>query len=167
MVVPYTKGLSESFKNICGKYGIQVHFIDNTTIKQTLMKPPDQDHKDNKGGLKYTYKCQDFTCREEYIGETSRALGDRCKENLKGPSPTHVHIQHTGHSATADNFKITGRENRDLARTIKEPIYIRVNNPSLNRNIGKYHLSHLWDRVLFNIPGLKIDSTQHPLHIHI
>ena len=28
-----------------------------------------------------------------------------------------------------------------------------------------YHLSHLWDRVLFNTPGLKIDSTQHPLHI--
>ena len=24
----------------------------------------------------------------------------------------------------------------------------------------------LWDRVLFDTPGLKIDSTQHPLHIH-
>ena len=46
------------------------------------------------------------------------------------------------------------------------PIYIKVNNHSLNRNVGKYHLSHLWDRFLFNIPGLKIDSTQHPLHIH-
>ena len=37
---------------------------------------------------------------------------------------------------------------------------------SLNRNVGKYRLSHLWDRVLFNTPGLKIDSTKHPLHIH-
>ena len=68
--------------------------------------------------------------------------------------------------ATADCFNIIGREDRDLARTIKEAIYIRVNNPSLNRNLGKYHLSHLWDRVLFNTPGLKIDSTKDLLHIH-
>ena len=26
MVVPYTKGLSKSFKKICGTIGIQVHF---------------------------------------------------------------------------------------------------------------------------------------------
>ena len=80
--------------------------------------------------------------------------------------PVFLTIQHTGHSATVDNFNIIRMEDRDLARTIKEAIYIRVNNPSLHRNVGKYHLNHLWDRVLFNTPGLKIDSTQHPLHIH-
>ena len=35
-------------------------------------------------------------------------------------------------------------------------IFIRVNNPSLNKNIGKYHLPHIWDEVLFNIPELKL-----------
>ena len=165
-MVPYTKGLSESLKYICGKYGIQVYFKGNITIKQTLMKPKDQDPKDNKSGLIYSYKCKDITCGEEYIGETARILGDRCKEYLKGPSPIQALIQCTGHSATEDNFNIIGREDRDLARTIKEAIYIRVNNPSLNRNVGKYHLSCLWDRVLFNTPGLKIDSTEHPSHIH-
>ena len=39
-------------------------------------------------------------------------------------------------------------------RAIKEAIYIRVNNPSLNRNIGKYHLPHIWDEVLFNTPTM-------------
>ena len=77
-----------------------------------------------------------------------------------------MHIQHTGHNATSDNFNIIGREDRDLVRTIKEAIYIRVINPSLHRNVGKYHLSHLWDRILFKTNGLKIDSAQHPLHIH-
>ena len=48
VVVPHTKGLSETFKNICGKYGIQVHFKGNTTIKQTLMKPKDQDPRTTK-----------------------------------------------------------------------------------------------------------------------
>ena len=43
----------------------------------------------------------------------------------------------------------------ELMRTIKEALYIRVNNPSLNRNIGKYHLPHIWDEVLFNTWELK------------
>ena len=30
-----------------------------------------------------------------------------------------------------------------LARNIKESIYIRVNNPTLNNNIGKFNLSHI------------------------
>ena len=51
-------------------------------------------------------------------------------------------------------------------RTIKEAIYIWVNNPTLNRNIGKYNLNHIWDRVLFNTPGLKIGSSQNLVHIH-
>ena len=91
VMVPYTKELSESYKNICGKYGIQVYFKGNITIKQTLMEPKDQDPKDNKSGLIYSYKCQDITCGEEYIGETARTLGDRCNEHLKRPSPIQVH----------------------------------------------------------------------------
>ena len=50
IVIPYTQGLVESVKNICGKYGIQTYFKGNTTIKQVLMKPKDQDPKDKKGG---------------------------------------------------------------------------------------------------------------------
>ena len=42
-----------------------------------------------------------------------------------------------------------------LARNIKESIFIRVNYPSLNRNIGKFNLPHIWDMVLLNTPGLK------------
>ena len=40
--------------------------------------------------------------------------------------------------------------------TIKESMYIRVNNPTLNRNIGKYNLPHIWDKILFTIPELKM-----------
>ena len=46
-----------------------------------------------------------------------------------------------------------------MARAIKETMYIRVNNPTLNRNIGKYNLPHLWDKVLHSIPELKINNT--------
>ena len=43
MVIPYTQWLVKSFKNTCGKYGIQTYFKGNTTIKQVLIKPKDQD----------------------------------------------------------------------------------------------------------------------------
>ena len=95
-------------------------------------------------------------CNDEYTGEASRNLGERFKEHLKAPSPMHDHQNITGHDTTIENFSIVGREDQNLIRAIKEAIYIRVNNPSLNKNIGKHHLSHIWEEVLINIPELKL-----------
>ena len=66
------------------------------------------------------------------------------------------HSNITGHQVTIDNFSIVGREDQNLSRAIKEALFIRVNNPSLNRNIGKYHLPHIWDEVLLNTLELKL-----------
>ena len=76
MVIPYTKGLLERFKHICGKYGVQVHFKGNTTIKQALMKAKDQDPKGKKSGVIYSFQCNHIACDEEYIRETARTLGE-------------------------------------------------------------------------------------------
>ena len=160
VVIPYTKGIGKSIKQVYGKYGIQVHFKGNSTIKEALMKPKDQDPRDNKSGVIYSYQRNHLDCNEEYIGETSRTLGERRKEHLRQPSPIHGHIQQTGHGITEDSFSVIGREDWGQDRTIKESIYIRVNNPTLIQNIGKYNLKHIWDRVLFNTPGLKLGSSQ-------
>ena len=45
-----------------------------------------------------------------------------------------------------------------MSRYIKESIFIRVNNPTLNNNIGKFNLPHIWDGVLINTPGLKLNK---------
>ena len=74
VVMPYTKGVAKSIKKICGKYDIQVHFKGNTTMKQILMKPKDQDPKDNKSGIIYSYQWNHLDCDEEYIWEISRTL---------------------------------------------------------------------------------------------
>ena len=87
--------------------------------------------------------------------ETSRTLSKRYREHLKQPSPIHVDIQQTGHTATNNNFNITGREDQGLASTIKESIYIRVNNPMLKRNIGKYSLNHNGTEFFLTPLGLK------------
>ena len=111
---------------------------------------------ENKGVAIYWFQCGDLVCNEEYIVETSRTFGERFKEHLKEPSPIHNHSYYTGHTTTQDNFQEIEREDHDIARTIKESIYITVNNPTLNRNIGKFNLHLIWDRILLNAPGLKI-----------
>ena len=124
------------------------------------MKSKDKDPKEMKSGIIYSYQCNHPACDEECIGETARTLWERRKEHLKQPSPIHGHIQCTGYAITDNSFNILGREDWGQARTIKESIFIRVNSPTLNQNIGKYNLSHIWGRVLFNTPGLELGSSQ-------
>ena len=97
----------------------------------------------NQSGAIYWYQCGDLGCDYEYIGETSRTFGERYKEHLKAPSGIHHHSSKTGHPTNHNNFQIIGREGLNLARNIKESIYIRVNNPTLNNNIGKFNLPHI------------------------
>ena len=47
---PLYKRHSRKFKNICGKYGIQVFFKCNTTIKQILMKLKNQNPRTKRVG---------------------------------------------------------------------------------------------------------------------
>ena len=95
-------------------------------------------------------------CDDEYIGESARTFEERFKEHLKVPSSIYEHDNTTGHKTSVENFKIIGREGHGISRTIQEAIYIRVNNPTPNRNVGKYNLQHIWDKVLFTTPELKI-----------
>ena len=93
----------------------------------------------NQSGTIYWYQCGDQSCDEEYIA-------------------IHHHSSQTGYSTNHNNFQIIGREGHNLARNIKESIYIRVNNPNLNNNIGKFNLSHIWDRVLLSTKGLTLNK---------
>ena len=133
-----------------------MHFKGGKTLKNILVSPKDQDKITNKNCVIYSYSCGSIDCGEEYIGESGRSFGERYKEHLKAPSPIFQHQSISGHETSIENFKIIGREDNSLARTIKESIYIGVNNPTLNRNIGKYNLPHIWDNILFNISELKM-----------
>ena len=114
------------------------------------------------------FQCGDLSYDDEYIGETTRTFGERYKEHLKDPSPIHQHSNHTGHPTNHNNFQIIGREGHSLARNIKESIFIRVNNPTLNRNIGKFNLHHIWDRVLLKTPGLNLKRNVHAVgHVNL
>ena len=135
---------------------MQVYFTGGNTIKSLLMAPKDKDPLMKKSRVIYRYKCDRVECDEEYVGESSRTFGERFKEHQKATYPIFDHYNTTGHKISVGNFDIVGKEDQNLTRTINEALYIRVNDPSLNRNIGKYHLPHILDEVLFNISELKL-----------
>ena len=62
------------------------------------------------------------------------------------------------------DFNAVDREWHNLAKTIKDSIFIRVNNPTFNRNIGKYRLTHIRDKGLFNTKEPKAKSKQEQEH---
>ena len=150
IVEPYYSGLSESIRNIGRKFEVQVYFKGGTTIKNLLMTAKDKDPIQKQSGVIYRYQCDRVDCDEEYIGESSRTFGERFKEHLKPPSPIYDHSNITGHNVTVNNFNIVGREDLNQTRTIKEALYIRVNNPSLNR---------MWVNTICHMFGMRFCST--------
>ena len=110
IVIPYTQGLCESIRKICGRYGIQTHFKGGNTIRNLLVYPKDKEPMVSKSGAIYWFQCGDLTCDDEYIRETSRTFGERFKEHLKDLSLIHHHSNHTGHTTSQNNFQIIGRE---------------------------------------------------------
>ena len=108
IVVPYTKGLSESIKTVCRKHWIQVYFKGGKTIKNFPVAPKDKDHITKTNGVIYRYKCDRVECDKEYI-EESGTFWERFKEHLKPPSPIYDHCNITGYSISLENLSIVGR----------------------------------------------------------
>ena len=121
IVIPYTQGLCECIKKICGRYGIQTHFKGSNNIRNLLVSSKDKDPWSAKVG---PYTGSNPSCDDEYVGETSMTFGERFKEHLKDPSPIHHHSNHTDHPTSQNNFQIIGREGHGLDRNIKESILL-------------------------------------------
>ena len=156
-------------KTSCKSKGIQVYFKGTNTLRTQLVTPKDKDPKLQKSGIIYHYKCPHINCTDAHIGETGRALGDRVNEHLKVPSPIYLHSNSTGHPLNPDCFNIIHKETHSSSRTIKEAMFIRVNDPTLNRNLGKYQLLHVWDNILQDMQTLQLKPSRLPpflLHSH-
>ena len=121
-----------------------------------FMQQKDHDPITSKSGVIYRYQCNEQGCGEKYIGESGRTFAERFKEHQKPPSPIIDHCNTSGQQININKFTIVGRKDHNLIRAIKEAIFIRVNDPSLNKNIGKYHLPHIWDEILLKTSELKL-----------
>ena len=138
--------------------GIQVYFKGGNTIRNLLVALRKNDNITQKSGVIYRYKCDKLEYDKEYIGDCTRTFFflEKLKKHFRALSPIYDHANITSHHTSVDIFSIVSSESHNLTSTIKEAMYIRVNDPSLNRKIRKYQLSHIWDKILSNTPYLTL-----------
>ena len=155
-------GTGEKFRKLCRRKGIQVHFKGTNILRTLLGNPKDKNPKNNQTGIIYHYQCPQINCPNAYIGESGRSLGERVKVHFKVPSPIHLHSTTTGHPMDPEQFNIVHKEVNNQSRTIKEAMFIHVQDPTLNRNLGKYQLPHIWDQLLMVSPTLQCKPSSLP-----
>ena len=148
--VPYFPGLSEAYKKIFKYTPIQVCFKGVNTLKSMLMHPKDKIPSDQKKDLVYHWECKADGCTSSYIGETSRALGERVKEHSKSTTLAILkHCKDFHHPLPSiSDFNIIDKDPSQITWEAKEAIHIRRLDPSLNRNIGKMSIPHCFDHLL-------------------
>ena len=129
IVVPYIPQTADKFKKLCKRRGIQVHFKGTNTLRTALGNPKDKDPKTNQTGIIYQYQCPHINCTSSYIGESGRSLGERVKEHFKAPSPIHLHSTTMGHPMDPNQFNIVHKEVNSQSRTIKEAMFIYIQDP--------------------------------------
>ena len=62
--------------------------------------------------------------------------------------PVEVRVQCSDVTVELDNTEILTTEPRWFERGVKEAIYFRALNPSLNRDGGRYNLPPVWDNII-------------------
>ena len=148
--VPYFPGLSESYKKIFKYTPVQVCFKGVNTLKSMLMHPKDKISNDQKKDLVYHWECKADGCNSSYIGEMSRALGERVKEHSKSTTSAILkHCKDFHHPLPSIlDFNIIDKDPSQITSEAKEAIHIRRLDPNLNRNIGKISIPHCFDHLL-------------------
>ena len=89
----------------------------------------------------YSLSCK--TCKEEYIGETLRAVKVRCKEHRdamrlshtpKSVVAEHVHCQDEVLEIEWENVRVIDDAKRKWKRKIREAMQIQKRKPRMNRD---------------------------------
>ena len=128
-----------------------------TPLKHLSLFPRTGTTNIKKGVIIYRFQCPHINCPEEYIEESCRTLGDRLMEILKPQSPIHQHSQFTGHQMSPKCFSIINKRVIGVHHEHKGGHVHLVNDPSLNRNLGKYQLPHICDEVLKDTPSPQLN----------
>ncbi len=151
--IPFIDGLSQEVRRIARTAGIRCAFSTPSTLS-ALYSVKDTLPKDTRTHAVYSLQCN--TCKEEYIGETLRAVGVRRKEHCdairlgqfqKSAVAEHVHNKATPHEIDWSSLQVIDTAFRQTERKIREAMHIHKRKPALNRDQG-IERSTVWNAVL-------------------
>ena len=160
--LPYSRGLSEKIRRICGRYNIRTVFRSDTTLRRTLTKVRPPTPKEHTKNCIYDIPC---SCGRSYKGETSRPLSVRLEEHRKATirgetlrSGVAEHAWSEGdHRPAWHEATIIDREPHWKVRKIKEAAHMALaNNPISKPSID---ISPIWLPILRKINPNNIRGT--------
>ena len=121
---------------------------------QSLYCAKDPLPKESSTHVVYSMKCK--TCKDEYVGETKRALSVRKKEHSdairleqcsKSAIAEHVHDHPSPHEMDWSTLQVVDRARRQFERRVRETFHIYKRQPKINRDSG-LECSAVWNAVL-------------------
>ena len=166
VVLAYVQGLSETTLRIMTKYKVNTEMKPHNTIKRSLVRQKDKVDPQKMWEGVYSIACKN--CNATYIGETKRILGTRTKEHKEDAEKASSsrpytrsnrqkqitdHMTQKNHTVDLEGANFVDRESDWRTRGIKEAIWIRKTKDSMNRDEGRYRVSHIYDNLLKGHPG--------------
>ena len=141
--------------------GITTFFRPHSTLRRHLVHVKDKTPKERKTNVVYGVRChKTHNCSEAYVGETKQSLKARMRQHRTPSSAgeafdsaVFTHLQTSDHSFDIKDVTILDREDRWFERGVKESVWERIENPSLNRRGGlRFKLSRAWDKSIRGQP---------------
>jgi uncharacterized FlaG/YvyC family protein len=158
ITIPYVAGLSERVKKTLKSFAIATSFKPTNTLRGKLVKVKDKPPKDKRSNVVYGIACADSGCKDSYIGETKQSIRARTSQHRRPSSneaqnsAVYTHNQATGHTFNTEDVIVLDKEERWFERGVREALWERVEQPSLNKKGGlRFQLSHAWDQALKGI----------------
>jgi hypothetical protein len=161
LFLPYFRGISEPITRAMRKADVGTIPMNKNSLRHQLVHLKDKLPKEDKSGVIYYAPCAGTTnvsCDARYIGETERAMSVRFKEHhnrQKLPNSDEYqsaigqHQRDTNHYFRQSDITYLDTEANKFSRGIKEAIYARALDPTLNRGGGLRHdLPHDYDRII-------------------
>ena len=148
VTIPYvacTSDMSERSKKNFKSYGIFTSFKPINTLRGKLVHVKDKQAKDKQSNVVYGLTCAEKDCKESYVGETKQCLRARvnqhrrpsCSSSEAQNSEVYTHIKNSGHIFNPEEVVVLDKEERWFERGVREAIWERVEQPSLNKK-GDY-----------------------------
>ena len=146
--MPYVKGVSEPISRFLRAHNIIIGHS-SRNLRKSLVHVKDKQSKGKRKGVVYEVKCD---CGEVYIGETGRPKDVRMGEHAKDIEYGRVlksaparHSQGCDKEMRTLEAETLAHESNWRKRTVREAIEIKEKDPFMNRDVGKFSLSPIWD----------------------
>ena len=160
--MPYFSGLTEPLTRTMQNKGLSVSITSRGSLRETLVKPKDKLKKEETTGHVYHIPCAGAnltSCPGTYVGETERTAMARFQEHTstsmnalgKYKSAMLQHAREHNHHFRKEDVSILSSEQDWVKRGIKEAIFIKALNPSINIDPGRHSLSSHFDAILSDI----------------